>query len=349
MNLDDISPDQIPGIRFSEDKERSVNLQFPRLDDLRLRLGHAHLEVGAAITPKLEILLQEVLLRTGIERALVVCFIENSAQVDASCILCDEGKCVLQLSSSLINLMSENEIRFVLGHELGHLIFQHASGQEKAEDLWLKRASEITSDRVGLIAAGSAEDSLSAMLKTLSGLDEKFLRFDIAEFVSQRATSQKLRQQNELSTHPSFFVRARALLHFSSAESLEAEQISKVDRRVTRDFGNFIDRSHRVRLETAKNEISFWKFISLVSDGQYELDDCLLEVVGSEYGLEKKSAAHRFIRESESNAFITEESGRRAQLLINEIEMNYPALSRDAVDEAVSKAYIISESLTRVS
>ena len=52
MILDDISPDQIKAVRFSEDKATSINHQLPCWDDLRLRLGHAHLEVGVALTPK---------------------------------------------------------------------------------------------------------------------------------------------------------------------------------------------------------------------------------------------------------------------------------------------------------
>ncbi len=102
------------------------------------------------------------------------------------------------LSSGAVNNLSEVELDFVIGHELGHAIFGHVdvgvhyvleTGDMEPRScmqlLAWQRAAEISADRVGLICCGSLEAAATALFKTLSGLRIKGLSISPAEFAEQ--------------------------------------------------------------------------------------------------------------------------------------------------------------------
>ncbi|MBR5104038.1 MAG: M48 family metalloprotease [Bacteroidales bacterium] len=94
---------------------------------------------------------------------------------------------IVNINSALINLMTDDELRFVVGHELGHLmnrntemlrlinfVFPHGTMpplvlQYKIR-LW-EQLSELTADRYGYMAVESLGACLSAFFKMTSGLD----------------------------------------------------------------------------------------------------------------------------------------------------------------------------------
>lgn len=94
---------------------------------------------------------------------------------------------IVNINSALINLMTDDELRFVVGHELGHLMnrntemlrlinFVFPRGtvpplvlQYKIR-LW-EQLSELTADRYGYMAVENLEACLSAFFKMTSGLD----------------------------------------------------------------------------------------------------------------------------------------------------------------------------------
>ena len=90
------------------------------------------------------------------------------------------------ITSKLIELLSEEELQFIIGHEVAHYYYQHSlyphyenvtERHQKLNILNLSRSAEISADRVGLIASGSLEKSLRANLKLASWLGEKHLKF----------------------------------------------------------------------------------------------------------------------------------------------------------------------------
>ena len=94
------------------------------------------------------------------------------------------------ITSKLIELLSEEELQFIIGHEVAHYFYQHSlyPNLESASETNLKlyilnlnRSAEISADRVGLIASGSLEKSLRANLKLASGLGEKHLKFSFTK------------------------------------------------------------------------------------------------------------------------------------------------------------------------
>ena len=94
---------------------------------------------------------------------------------------------IVNINSALINLMTDDELRFVVGHELGHLmnrntemlrlinfVFPRGSVpplvlQYKIR-LW-EQLSELTADRYGYMAVENLGACLSAFFKMTSGLD----------------------------------------------------------------------------------------------------------------------------------------------------------------------------------
>ena len=94
---------------------------------------------------------------------------------------------IVNINSALVNLMTDDELRFVVGHELGHLmnkntemlrligfVFPHGSRpplvlQYKIR-LW-EQLSELIADRFGYLAVQNLAPCLSAFFKMTSGLD----------------------------------------------------------------------------------------------------------------------------------------------------------------------------------
>ena len=119
------SPPQIQLMRFSEDHSSGSVSDLASLDQQRQMLRHSHLEVSSLITPMLSDLLSNVLERCAVDRDQVACFVKNDQAINASCRLTSDGACVLVVSSGTFNSLAEDEVKFVLGHELGHYIFGH--------------------------------------------------------------------------------------------------------------------------------------------------------------------------------------------------------------------------------
>lgn len=165
-------------------------------------------------------------------------FVRNSAEIQATAISSRlSSATAIVLSSALVERFDDRELSFVIGHEIGHIVFSHcggngrpeqASGLIKMRQLAQQRAAEISADRVGLYSCGDVSAAASSLIKTATGLDEQNVRFDVQCFLQQYGTLIESGPSplEALSSHPMFLLRIRALLLFSRSRE-HAELLGK--------------------------------------------------------------------------------------------------------------------------
>jgi Zn-dependent protease with chaperone function len=94
---------------------------------------------------------------------------------------------VVALYSALLKVMDEDELLFILGHELGHVALGHtwlnslvggiagipaswsAAAVMSMAFLWWNRSCEYSADRAGLLACGKPEKAVTALIKLAAG------------------------------------------------------------------------------------------------------------------------------------------------------------------------------------
>jgi hypothetical protein len=152
------------------------------------------------------------------------------------------------VSSGAVSILSSEELKFVIGHELGHAAYGHL---EVAPELLLEtsnldirlcqqlrawqRAAEVSADRAGLVCCGSLDVAASALFKTVSGLNPPGLRVEPAEFAEQwehlvNEVLEEGRRDHWQLSHPFPPLRMKALMSFSqwgpgSAADAEAQRL----------------------------------------------------------------------------------------------------------------------------
>ena len=202
-------------------------------------------------------------------------FVRPDPMINASAVYIPPGHPILVLSSRLIEVFTEAELRFVMGHELGHLTFEHFSIPMPAtaivEDaagvivprntalklyLWC-RAAEVSADRAGLLCGQDPEAAASGFFKLASGLASGFVKPDLEAYarqvdslISAPSARAKPREDDDtldcFSTHPFSPLRVRAVVAFSKSRtyrelvgrSASDEGLSdeEVDSIIERDF-----------------------------------------------------------------------------------------------------------------
>lgn len=171
-------------------------------------------------------------------------FVKPEPVLNAALVRNPGGPPAIILSSRLIEVFSEAELRFVIGHELGHLVFDHVGIPMPAtamiEDMagvivpratalklfyWC-RLAEVSADRAGLICGQDPEAAASGFFKLASGLSSAYVRADLEAYARQvdsLAAAPAARQKPDeyddsldcFSTHPYSPLRVRAVLAFA--------------------------------------------------------------------------------------------------------------------------------------
>ncbi|MDF1562338.1 MAG: M48 family metallopeptidase [Deltaproteobacteria bacterium] len=210
------------------------------------------LRLTPLLAPRLVPLMAEVRERLEFAEPIDL-FVQPDAEINAFALhTVHEGDPhAISLTSGLVKAMSDDELRFVLGHELGHLAYRHyrarlldvAVGEEPTGESRLPallrrrlgswdRLAELSADRAGFAAAeGRLEPIVSAFFKMASGLGPEHLRFDIEAFLGQLEALQKMKRKEMLASfsHPVTPVRVRALQLFGEADGIHLEDLHAVD------------------------------------------------------------------------------------------------------------------------
>jgi hypothetical protein len=146
-------------------------------------------------------------------------YVYPSPMFNAAAVRPEHGLLFVLVSSSLLEAFEAGELRFVVGHELAHHLFEHHKipvgallGGEMPVNPSLalqlfawQRYAEISADRAGLACAGSLEPAAHALFKLASGLRGGRIHVRIDRFLSQAAD---FRQEVERESSSGASVRA---------------------------------------------------------------------------------------------------------------------------------------------
>ncbi len=205
--------------RYSNDKNLfDLYLQNPKVIQIKEKIknlvsgyGMSHtrnlyahsVQLQPEIYPDIFKSLNETCKALGFKETIKV-FINQSPFLNGYCFRDASGSPIMGLHSALVEKFTGDELKFVMGHELGHLMFEHSElpmpiiaqfRDPKGETLlkiesiielfvW-SRAAEISADRAGYAAIGNLEASVNALFKLSSGLSRQITLEQAKKYLTQ--------------------------------------------------------------------------------------------------------------------------------------------------------------------
>ncbi len=205
--------------------------------------GHS-LKVQKELLPDFYELCQDVKKKLGFKDK-VDFYITGDSDVNAFSLAAeDEGEAhIVNVNSALFDLMSNDELRFVVGHELGHLINKDTAlvrlinfvfPPEAAVPVTLQykirlheQLAELVADRYGYLATEDLGVCVTAFFKMASGLDLQKMNVSIDALIADnnRRLEYFLKDKGvSRSSHPVNPIRVQALNLFATCKSQEELQ-----------------------------------------------------------------------------------------------------------------------------
>ena len=296
-------------IRFSSDLENyqalladetvgtlaSKRLKNIQEDGYRRQMLGNSLRITKNIAPNLYQQVSDAQKKLGLENKHIEIYIFNSADPNASCSYQGGDRIILSFSSGLLTAMTEDEVNFVVGHELGHALFEHYAlpthgileegslDADKAMQLmsWSRRA-EVSADRAGLYVCESPDAAISSFLKLSCGVADPIIAFDRDEYAKQIQDLGELANNLEdashcYSSHPFNPIRVLAVELFAKSEGyhsligsdVKGMSINEVDDEINKVL-HFMEPVPDEKQEATISNCIFWAgaWISL-ADGQF--------------------------------------------------------------------------------
>ena len=262
-----------------------------------------HIQLSAGVFPRVHDVLAGATATLGLEISWAG-FLYASPEAQASVLREPDGRFLIFVSSRLVELLSHDELRFVIGHEFGHAFFGHHAYPRASEGepdeclLELSRAAELSADRIGVVCCASVGDAMRAIAKTASGLGDEHLELDLVEYLRQGAALKSEPDANlAWSTHPPLILRARAALRFESilhgarAGDDVTERLSDLDDEV---FHEMDLATHGQAGSQVARDAAFWTIVSRAcSDGH--LDHAEQERMVAAFGTDRVDALRRML------------------------------------------------------
>jgi len=270
-------------------------------------IANSGLKISEQLTPKLYLRLEKVCKKFNLPTSKVEAYVVSDPNINAWCYRMGEDSCLVVFNSEIINLLTFDEIEFIIGHELGHFLLDHhfSIGKDEnktSEDFMLHRAQEISADRIGLWACGDLAIAMQTVIKMISGLNSSFLRFDVSAFLNQVKDRKMTYKHLERSTHPSFVLRAEALMRFSTSKLfLElhnksgGSSLEGIDKLIKKDLKKYISNHERVNNTDVEEQFQFWSVVYFcVKDGDLTTDE--QRVITNLFGRKKKTKLIKLIK-----------------------------------------------------
>jgi len=166
-------------------------------------------------------------------------YINNSPELNAFAIASTEPDepHIININSGLIQMLTNPELRFVIGHEIGHIISRNANISKLIRfvfpnpgripvllqhkiNLWEKLA-ELTADRYGFIANPDMASCVSGFFKISSGLNAERIGFDFNAYLEENEqilTRFRESGAGNQASHPINPIRIKAIQEFATSE-----------------------------------------------------------------------------------------------------------------------------------
>lgn len=259
------------------------NYENPRLKTL---LSNS-VKVSKEIFPKVQNAIEEVFTNLNLENRFNFFITANHFETQAYCSMMPESNnAEIVMTSKMIDLLNNNELKSVIAHEVSHFYYQHnlypnpntAKTQlEFLNLLHLSRAAEISADRAGFLGSGNLENSLRAMLKITSGLGEDHIQFNFSNYLNQLRELEEVKgdKLQLYSTHPTFLNRMQSLIWFSMSheyrEFFETDKKGlydlkiidqKINKSIKKVTGNEIDIFNQEIIERILMWGTLWIYLS---------------------------------------------------------------------------------------
>lgn len=169
-------------------------------------------------------------------KAEIEVYVNQDSAFNAACYPPVKDKVLLVVTSSLLEKFGQQELAFVIGHELGHYLFEHTRFpvdyilQSHGGRLspvhamkmysWIRNA-EITADRVGMICCRDFQVAANTFFKLSSGITSSTFKFSVQDYLTQlddlrnEMASGDNDPRDWFSTHPFNPLRMKALEIFT--------------------------------------------------------------------------------------------------------------------------------------
>ncbi|HOQ42866.1 MAG TPA: M48 family metallopeptidase [Smithellaceae bacterium] len=194
-----------------------------------------YVPLSPRVGERLYALTQEIIGRVDYTERPITFYIRNDSEFNACAIFNhneDEPHYIL-FNSALVDKLTDNEMKFIIGHELGHLMYEHsvfsrivdliypdASAPPFLSGLYALWANlnEISADRMGMLAVNNFETAISAMFKMSSGVDMASYQVSMTNFMEiNEALVREMstrKRQILMGDHPVNPVRIKAIEAF---------------------------------------------------------------------------------------------------------------------------------------
>ena len=234
---------------------KKVNEQITRMEEktpsgVRRRLLATSVRLSQRMAPDLHKMADSCVEKLGMEIPLEL-YVFASPQYNAMCFKPQDGRLFVMFASSLLEAFTDSELRFVMGHELGHHVYGHHDipigyilrGETRPDPrlamqlfTW-SRYAEISADRAGAHCAQDMHGVASALFKLASGLSSKTIQFNMEDFLQQvdamqledAEPGQGAPKEDWFSTHPFSPLRVRALKLFDESSFMKKGGAEPVD------------------------------------------------------------------------------------------------------------------------
>ena len=245
----------------------------------------------STFSPRLERLIEETCSKLSIKNRFKI-FIENSS-IHNACIapiFTSECDSIIFLSSKLVNELNDNELKFVLGHEIAHWLFNNSdikyvfnnsfSANSEFPSLsftylyktWSKLA-ELSADRIGLLVCGSIDAAITALYRVHTDICPEKVGFDpqalVEEVKNENIAAENFSFARE-HTHPPLYLRVKALSLFDSSQSLRDWRIEGHTRSWDTSLSNQMDEIIGL-LDYIDDDLNHFKILQAIGLGGFLL------------------------------------------------------------------------------